>query len=145
MRLQSITVQSFLGARDIDIRFDAPAVLVAAANGHGKSSLIEAVRLALTGDTDRLGLKKDVANLISDGAKSGLIGVTTDAGTFSFKLPSCERGCNAQIPHAEVLPLVLDPTRFAAMKPDERRSLLFKLTGLPLNLGVRRQQGHGDA
>lgn len=137
MRLQSITVQNFLGARDVSLAFSSPAVLVAAANGQGKSSLIEGVRLALTGDTDRLGLKKDIGQVISDGAKAGNIEVLSAAGDMnaqsSYSLPSGEwKGAFA----SPALKYVLEPALFAGLKQDERRSLLFALTGAAVSREV---------
>lgn len=135
MRLHSISIDNFLGARSVHLPFASPAILLAAANGAGKSSVLEAARLALTGDTERLGLKKDIGQIISEGAKAGSIEVQWSSGdaapcTDTYRLPSGER--IGSEPHP-ALAYLLDTTRFAALKPAERRSLLFKLTGASIS------------
>lgn len=49
MKIQSITTSNFLGARAVELHLSKPVALIAGKNGAGKSSIQEAVRMALTG------------------------------------------------------------------------------------------------
>lgn len=57
-RLTAIQTSHILGARAVDVKLTKPVTLFAGRNGAGKSSLQEAVRMALTGEPARVGLKK---------------------------------------------------------------------------------------
>lgn len=58
MRINRITVENFQGARAVDLQLPTPLALVSGLNGAGKSTVAEAVRLALQGTPERVGLKK---------------------------------------------------------------------------------------
>jgi len=126
MKLTSIQVRDFLGARAIDVQLATPVTIFAGKNFAGKSSLQEAVRMALTGESVRVALKKDFGQLVSEGATSGYATVETDDGTYSVVLPAGkgEHSDNAS------LPFVLDAQRFARLGANERRGFLFGLMGL---------------
>ncbi|MFF7398850.1 AAA family ATPase [Achromobacter sp. NPDC008082] len=129
MRINRITTENFQGARAVDLDLRTPATLIAGPNGAGKSSIAEAVRLALLGTPERVGLKKEYGALVSDGAKLGAVTVDLDEGAVGISLPKGTQSGEALVPQSPALPYVLAPERFAAAKPDERRSLLFALTG----------------
>ena len=129
MRINRITTENFLGARAVDLDLRTPATLIAGPNGAGKSSVAEAVRLALLGMPERVGLKKEYGSLVSDGAKLGAVTLDLDEGAVGISLPKGAQSGEALVPQSPALPFVLAPERFAAAKPDERRSLLFALTG----------------
>lgn len=133
MKIQSITTSNFLGARAVDLRLTKPVALIAGKNGAGKSSIQEAVRMALTGEPVRVSLKKDYAELISEGQESGFVEVLgTDEGqdwTASMVLPS-GKGQHAT---DTSLPFVLDAQRFSRMDDNERRQFLFGLMGVKLD------------
>ncbi len=69
MKITRISAQNYLGIRAADIVLDRPVQLFAGRNGAGKSSLMEGVRHALTGETVRVGLKKDYGSLLTEGAE----------------------------------------------------------------------------
>ena len=123
MKITHITIQNYLGARSLETSTTAPIILLAARNGAGKSSTLEAVRHALGGDPSRVALKKDYGALLTRGATQGFSEITTDAGAFSIVLPS-GKGNHSDDP---ALPFVLDAHRFARMTADERRTFLFGL------------------
>ena len=50
MKLTKLNIQNFLGARAVEVDLTAPVTLFAGANGAGKSSIQEAVRMALVGE-----------------------------------------------------------------------------------------------
>lgn len=129
MRINRITTENFQGARAVDLDLRTPATLIAGPNGAGKSSVAEAVRLALLGMPERVGLKKEYGALVSDGAKLGAVTLDLDEGAVGISLPKGAQSGEALVPQSPALPFVLAPERFAAAKPDERRSLLFALTG----------------
>ncbi|GFN25449.1 hypothetical protein ADE_11470 [Achromobacter denitrificans] len=129
MRINRITIENFQGVRAVDLQLPTPVALIAGANGAGKSSIAEAVRLAFLGTPERVGLKKEFGALVTDGAKVGAVAVDLDDGTVGISLPKGTQSGEALIPQSPALPFVLAPERFAAAKPDDRRTLLFALTG----------------
>ena len=80
MRIASITITNFGPHRHLSLPL-APLTVITGGNGTGKSSIAEALRLALTGDWLLRGLtrKQDRAALLSDGAEAGSITVEGDA------------------------------------------------------------------
>jgi hypothetical protein len=131
MRIESIQIRNAIGARHIDINASAaPITLIAGFNGAGKSSIQEAVRMAFAGRTTRVSLKKDYGQMVSDGAKTGSIMVTTDIGAASFTLPSGAHSLDGDLSLGvpEALPFVLNAQGFAKLKEDDRRTFLFSLT-----------------
>lgn len=129
MRINRITIENFQGVRAVDLDLRTPVALIAGANGAGKSSIAEAVRLAFLGTPERVGLKKEFGALVTDGAKVGAVVVDLGDGTVGISLPKGTQSGEALIPQSPALPFVLAPERFAAAKPDDRRTLLFALTG----------------
>lgn len=131
MKLTRITAEHFLGIRRADIVLRTPICLIAGQNGAGKSSLSEAVRMALTSEAVRVGLKKDYPALVTDGARTGFAEVTIDgAGAAAITLPA---GKTSGQPSAPALPYVLDAQRFAQLDAKERRAFLFGLMGLKMD------------
>lgn len=129
MKIESINVQNVLGIQRFEIDQAKPITLVAGGNEAGKSSLIDAISMALTGKPRRVSLKKDLGQLVHDGAKKGIVTIGMDGGqAASFKLPKGDHDAPA-IEAAEFLPLVLDAEAFSSLPEDERRKTLFKLTG----------------
>ncbi|RSE88627.1 AAA family ATPase [Achromobacter denitrificans] len=129
MKINRITIENFQGVRAVDLDLRTPVALIAGANGAGKSSIAEAVRLAFLGTPERVGLKKEFGALVTDGAKVGAVVVDLADGTVGISLPKGTQSGEALIPQSPALPFVLAPERFAAAKPDDRRTLLFALTG----------------
>lgn len=129
MRINRLTIENFQGACAVDLDLRTPAALIAGANGAGKSSVAEAVRLAFLATPERVGLKKEFGALVTDGAKVGAVALDLDEGTIGISLPKGTQSGEALMPTSPALPFVLAPERFAAAKPDERRTLLFALTG----------------
>lgn len=128
MKITAIQTSHFLGARAVDVKLTQPVALFAGHNGAGKSSLQEAVRMALTGESVRVGLKKDYGALVTEGQESGFVEVHTENdGHYSMVLPSGKGTCLAS---ESALPYVLDAQRFARLDHNERRAFLFGLMGL---------------
>ena len=137
MKISHIHIENFLGARAVDIDLAAPVVLIAGPNAAGKSSVRDAVALALTADLGRLGLKKDAPQLITEGAEGASVVLQTSAGEIAVAISASGRIADSlkgvELPPA--LPYVLDGQRFARMTPEDRRGFLFGLMGLSASAG----------
>lgn len=129
MKLTHLTIENFLGARAVDLDLAAePVHLFCGLNGAGKSSIQEAVRMALTGEAVRVDLKKEYSRLLTEGAEGGFIEVQADGESSVVTLPSGKGSGPVERPAA--LPYVLAAQRFARMEANERRAFLFGLMGL---------------
>lgn len=129
MRINRITIENFQGVRAVDLELRTPVALIAGANRAGKSSIAEAVRLAMLGTPERVEYKKEFGELVNDDAKTGAVEVDLADGPVSIVLPKGTVAGKARVPKSPALPYVLAPERFASAKPDDRRTLLFALTG----------------
>lgn len=129
MRITKIEVANVAGLARADINLNTPVLLVAGANMAGKSSLKDAISMAMTGVPARVSKKKDLDQMVHDGAKKGRATIHSGEEVLGqFTLPKGEFA-GPEIKNAEWLPLVIDPAKFAAMSSDERRTALFKITG----------------
>ncbi|HUA79391.1 MAG TPA: AAA family ATPase [Dyella sp.] len=135
MKLTHLSVHGFLGVRAVDVPLTTTVTLFAGANGAGKSSLRDAVTLALTADLGRVGLKKEAAQLITVGADCASIEVQTDAGMYGVAISASGRISDSLkgVETPASLPYVLDGQRFAQISPNDRRAFLFGLMGLSAN------------
>ena len=149
MKLTHIEAQNVMGISAVSVALSTPVTLFAGANGQGKSSLAEAVRMALGGDVKARGvaLKKDLAALVHDGAKSGSIEVTLADGLVTFALLPSDKitPADAYTPH-RALPFVLEPHRFAALdacgNPNWMYCVLCKQYDAPESLYVSPNRVH---
>lgn len=130
MKFNHLKINNMIGARHIDMAITAPITLFCGGNGAGKSSVQEAVRMAVSGITTRVKLKKDYPLIVADGAKTASAQLTTDEGTATITLPkhthTLASGFERGMPDA--LPYVLDAQRFADLGEEARRTFLFALT-----------------
>lgn len=67
----------------VDVKLTRPVAMFAGKNGAGKSSIQEAVRMALTGESVRVGMKNDFAALVTEGQESGFVEVHADDSIYS--------------------------------------------------------------
>lgn len=133
MKLTHLSIRNFLGARHIDVALARPVTIFAGRNGAGKSSIRDAIALALTGDLGRVSLKKAAGQLVSDGATAAVIEINHDAmaDTPAFVNITASGKMVHKAPElSPLLPYVLDAQRFAKLTADERRAFLFGLMGL---------------
>lgn len=148
MELISINVQNVLGVRAAALALSTPITLIAGPNGNGKTSVAEAVRMALGGDVTAraVTLKKDLQALVHEDAKSGVVEVQMADGTTAFAMLPSGKSTAADVytPH-RALPFVLDPSRFAALSANDRRTMLFELMGLRITpeLVIKRLEDKG--
>lgn len=131
MRLTKITVTNFQGLRHAALGLSEPLLLVSGANGAGKSSLLDAISMAFTGEPRRVSKKKDLGQLVTDGAKKGEAHITylDSNGEEQAAWIMLPTGKTAPLVDAPLLPFVLDAARFAGLDGKERRQVLFELTG----------------
>ncbi|QRF60204.1 AAA family ATPase [Variovorax paradoxus] len=132
MKITHITAENFLGIRRADVALDRPITLFGGGNYAGKSSLQEAVRMALTGETVRVELKKEYAALVNDGEKNGFAEVCIGEETASIVLPSGKASRSNGFTPPAALPYVLDAQRFSSMDDKARRAFLFGLMGIKI-------------
>lgn len=127
MRISKIDVKNFQGLHYAALVVSEPVLLVSGGNGAGKSSLLDAIAMAYTGNPSRVTLKRDIKSLITDGAKKGSISVHTSEGQFGTELPATKT--SVHFTGNNFLPFALDASAFAALDDKARRKLLFELTG----------------
>lgn len=126
MRLESIYIENFQGLHHAELTLNTPITMILGANGAGKSSLKEAIGLAL-GEAARVAKKGDYKMLITEGQKKAQIIIGHDGAASSFSLPG-GKGERTDVLGGEYLPFVLNPGAFAALDDRAKRSLLFALT-----------------
>lgn len=135
MKIHQITTGNFLGARAVDLRLSKPVALIAGKNGAGKSSVRDAIALAFTADLGRVSLKKEAAQLISQGADSGFVEIVAGENTYGVAITAAgkisDTMAGKETPAA--LPYILDAQRFARMTENDRRSFLFGLMGVKMD------------
>lgn len=155
MKISRIKVESVLGMKSVSIDLQAPVLMFAGSNFAGKSSLLQAIRMAFTNVPERVALKKDFPQLVTEGAKEGFVSVWADGQSIAgLSLPSGnwveEFPPEISVPK---LQFVLSPERFAAAGADERRTFLFDITGIQVSGAIVRErlaakgaaQAHVDA
>lgn len=132
MKINSIRTSAFQGARQVDLRLDAPVALVCGGNGQGKSSIRDAVVLALTGDTVRVKQKRDFGLMITEGYQAALAEVVADGEIYTAALNKA-----GKLTHSHKskdgdsrLPFVLDAQRFARLTVEQRRAFAFSVLGV---------------
>lgn len=132
MKITKLTISNVLGLVRADLELKGVNV-ISGGNGAGKSSLADCFSMAMLGTPRRVDLKKEYGKLLNDGADKGRIslvfeGENGDEGA-EFRLPNGEH-LVSEITGAQFLPYVLDPAKFAQLSADERRTMLFNLTGI---------------
>lgn len=132
MKLSRIEITNFQGLRSARLQLKKPVLFATGHNGAGKSSLLEGIRLALLGNPERVGLKKDLAKLVTEGAKKGGVDVITENQLhYAYSLPDGKHQAPAEL--GDYMPYLLDAQAFMRAKPDVRRGVLFGLTGCKMS------------
>jgi len=133
MKISNLSISNFLGIGAAEVQLTTPVTLFAGRNGAGKSSLCDAVALALTADLGRVSLKKDACQLVRAGTSGAQCMVeTTDGEHYNYaisptgKIISNRKGYEIDSP----LDYALDAQRFAQLDSNERRAFLFSLMNL---------------
>lgn len=131
MQITNIAINNYQGIRRFDAKLTKPVLLVAGSNAAGKSSLQDAIRLAMNADMGRVNLKKDAPALIRDGADMASVSIVSADGdeygvtiNKSGKITDSKAGVGAD----PVLPYLLDMTAFTRADANARRTLLGMIT-----------------
>lgn len=127
MKITAIKTSNFIGALAVDLELRAPVTIICGKNYSGKSSIAESVRMALTGESVRVSLKKDYGRLITEGQTVGYAVVEHDGHQSAITLPN---GAHEHGVIDRILPYCLDAQRFASLPENDRRAFLFGLMGL---------------
>lgn len=148
MKIDSIHVSHFLGCAAVDVRTRQTVQLFAGKNGAGKSSLRDAIALALTGDLGRVSLKKEAPALIRDGADLAVcqvMDVDGDEYQVSINRSGKINDSRGNRPADPTLAYVLDAQRMARLDATERRAFLFGLMGVKMGQAeiAKRLQARG--
>lgn len=131
MQITNLKISNYCGLRHLDVKLQKPVLLVAGANASGKSSLQDAIRMALLADLGRVGLKKDAHALIREGADGASISlVNADGDEYSVTINGNGKITDSQAgrPADTVLPFLLDMTAFIKSDNNTRRQLLAEIT-----------------
>jgi DNA repair exonuclease SbcCD ATPase subunit len=143
MKIDAIEIKNFLGVREFDATLEKPVTLISGYNGSGKSSIHEAVRMALTGEFNRVALKKDFPRLVHDGEKRasvilrGTTGLDQRSWILNIDLPS---GKGQDWSEVTQLRYVLDAQKFARLDANDRRKFLFDLMNILTGYEFIRQR-----
>ena len=136
MKLQRVYITGLLGIVHADLDLHAPVHLICGRNFQGKSSIADAVRLALCADLGRVSMKNEAAFLINDKGESGGVEVT-DADGDSYKVTITKSGTikdSMKGKHRDTrLLYALDGQRFARLAEKDRRQFLASVLGLDMD------------
>ena len=148
MRITSLNLKDFRIYEDAEIVFDQPLSIIRGANHAGKSSLAQAIQLALTKQTDgtdprgagandkiRVGGHKAIIDLVIDG-KQGPVLLKTMYGPNrqgrDQRITGNAEGISTAFEkyldqNSERLSCVLDPEYFVRLKPEAQKAVLAAL------------------
>ena len=135
MKITHLSIDSILGVHHIDTPVIKAVNVFAGSNFAGKSSIRESIKLALIGQPERVLKKKEYDQIVHEGFESGAVAVTFDGGNAYFVAPDGKQELN----HGDTMdvfrlkelafPYCLEIDTFAHASDDDRRGLLFTLTG----------------
>lgn len=149
MKFERLEINNFLRIRHLDANLQTAKVhIFGGHNESGKTSLAEAIRFGLVGDTPRVPLKKDYRLLLSTGSKKGDITIETDNGTIRRGVATA-KPTGDSFEDAAALRLLLGAREFSEMPERDRRGFMFELCGVEYNreivaerLGKRKVPEH---
>lgn len=144
MKTTKITIKNLFGITETEL--DGRSVELTGANGVGKTSVIDAVRYALTNSSDR-------KVIIKEGAAEGEIYIETDTGlginrrkrSNQTDYKSIKEGGKEVMSPESFLktlfsPLQLDPVAFAAMTEKEKNKAILDLINFDWDLNYIKEQ-----
>lgn len=128
MKLNRITIQNYqtLATADIDLSRHVLTV-VAGDNEVGKSSLLEAICFAITGESPRVALKKNYGHLVTRGADGGLVTVSVDNAAIVRQVQDGKLMGGVDLPVHHLLVPMLTHDYLPGLSPVEFRDLLFRV------------------
>lgn len=130
MKISKIEVSNILGLHRADLEINTPILMVLGNNEAGKSSLRDAIHMAILGDISRLKIKNkgELVQLMHDGAKKGRVSLLQGGDLLAeYKLPGGEHTCEP-VAGSEFLQYVISPQLTASLPDKDLRTMLFQLT-----------------
>ena len=133
MKITRLEITNFLRLRRLKVDMKEPVIhLFAGHNEAGKTSLQEALRYCLLGETQRISMKRDYKLMITDGAKEGQIKVVLDTGVYARDVATAKGTADSLEPPVS-LEYLLDATRYGWIDAKKRRAFMFGLLGITIN------------
>lgn len=149
MKITSLSVKNFLGVAAFQLINPKPVIVISGGNAAGKTSIYQAIKLALLGDVPRIDLMRDAQSLVRSGGKSGSVtleyqvtdNMRTWASTVAVSIP--DRKQDGLRPPMD-LRFSIDPHAFSALEPKERMRLALNLSGVQMDKAaiVARLEAH---
>lgn len=146
MQLTKLSIDSFLQIRSMDLVLDRfPVHLIVGHNECGKSSIHEAIRFCMLGETARVSLKKDYGKMVRAGSKTGSIRLDyvdiEDGHDFIQRDVATGKILDGYTGEPEfAIAEVMDATKFPYFDAKHQRQMLSKL----LNIKIDKKEV-GDA
>lgn len=146
MQLTKLSVDSFLQIRAMDLVLDRfPIHLIAGHNESGKSSIHEAIRFCMLGETARVSYKKDYDKMVRAGSKSGNVRLDyidiEDGHDFIQRDVASGKVLDGYTGEPDfAVAEVMDATKFPYFDAKHQRQMLSKL----LNIKIDKKEV-GDA
>jgi uncharacterized Zn finger protein (UPF0148 family) len=144
MKLTHIAINNIFRHAHFSAALTQPVVIVAGPNESGKTSLLQSLRMALTGIVEsRADLKKsEYGQILHGGAAKGEAVVEIKGrGAARMALPSGKWSVESPFDHSEAaMQIVLNPAKFARMNVNDRRVFLLHLMGVkcdPASIAAR--------
>lgn len=129
MKITSVKVRNFVRLAEFDTDTPAPILFVAGGNEAGKTTLHNAMRLAMLGELSRVKLKGDADQLIHAGAKKAEIEIITTHGAYAASITKSQtKTCDT--PYSSFLPYALDPASIARLPEKDFRRLVYSVAGI---------------
>lgn len=131
MKIETIDIRNYAGARSVMASPPGPLLLIGGSNGAGKTSTIQALRHALTGDPQRVRLKRELGAIVHDGARTGKAHVvyTRDGERGSRKVEVPTGSVEGATLGLRAGACYLRPGTFATLTPAERREAILEAAG----------------
>ena len=131
MHIKTISIQNFLALEQVTLELQAPINLLIGPNEAGKSSIRDALQVAITGQARGLRTHEQQASFIREGAKAADIKIILTDGQAPIiwhKTPKVAATRTGPIPaDADMLSILADPFVFLSLEDGTRREVLFRL------------------
>ena len=139
MQLTKLSIDSFLQIRAMDLHLDRfPIHLIAGHNESGKSSIHEAIRFCMLGETARVSLKKDYNKMVRAGSKTGAVRLDyidiEDGHDFIHRDVATGKILDGYEGEPEfAVAEVMDATKFPYFNAKHQRQMLSKLLNIKID------------
>lgn len=142
MKIEKIALQDFKCFEDLNIRFTKPVNLIFGENASGKTTIAQAIALALTGRVNgQNGGGSDRRSLVRHAAEEFAVSVALSQNGLLGRLEHCDLTQYASAREStdieallqglktnrETLGALLETTGFLSLHPDEKKRILFDL------------------